>query len=76
MNNTFKAGDKVTINADSLTEYSKETRDCTAGKAYELVAVGVGQTLAGDAAIAEAVRFIDDVGDVVDLGCDDITLAS
>lgn len=76
MTNTFKVGDKFTINAASLAEYPVETRDCTAGKVYELTLVGVGATSATeDTEIPEAVRFTDDVGEAVDLAYDDITLA-
>ncbi len=72
--NTFKVGNKITIKPRAMDEYYRETRDCTAGKVYELTLIGVGAIGDVDEVIPESVSFLDDVGDRVDLADDDITL--
>jgi len=71
MINLFKVGDKVTVHPQSLaTEHN--SRDTAKGTAYTLT--GVAETTRAPEE-AQAVEFIDDVGELVTIGCEDIQLA-
>lgn len=70
--NTFKIGDKITVNPKELGNV--ELRDCTADTEYTLTLVG---TWAEDTTRNEptAVSFMDDRGDAVTINYSRITLA-
>lgn len=70
--NTFKVGDKITVNATGVRRHVQCTRDCTQGKVYELTRIA---TLCDGSAEPEAVGFIDDAGDGVSVDYRDVALA-
>lgn len=73
MSNTFKAGDRVTVNQEGLDAIAANcTRDTTAGKAYTLTHTGLNAAKLASTPLD--VEFIDDVGDSVILHCTDVTL--
>jgi hypothetical protein len=72
MSNTFKIGDKITVNQVGLkVGQALAARDCTPSKVYTVTATG-SDGLPYEAA---ATAFIDDVGDVVVLSGTVLTLA-
>lgn len=74
MSNTFKIGDKITINATGLNKRATEcVRDTTANKAYVLTAIDT--SYCSKETSLHDVQFIDDVGDTVIVYPEDVTLA-
>lgn len=59
MSNTFKVGDKVTVNLNLGMREANCSRDTTQGKSYTLIAVDTPECNEGK----HDVQFIDDVGD-------------
>lgn len=72
MKNTFKIGDKITINSELDFMAQMCTRDTTTGKAYEVLFVGLDSP--EGAKTPKDIVFKDDVGDLVTLHYPDVTL--
>lgn len=71
MINTFKAGDKVTVHPQG--EAAKDSaRDTTVDKTYSLTGVA---DCTREPTEPQSIEFVDDVGDLVTIGCEDIVLA-
>lgn len=70
MSNTFNIGDKVTVNKTGARRHEQCIKDCTLGKAYEVLMV-----LPESVAAEIGVIIKDDVGDTVGLLAADVTLA-
>lgn len=71
MINLFKVGDEVTIHPMDVAA-SISARDTTQGKRYTLTAVAEATRAPVE---AQSIEFIDDVGSLVTIGCEDIQLA-
>lgn len=74
MSNTFKAGDKVTINATGLSDNQLLcAQDTTQDKEYVLVNAIYRENV--DNPEVQRIQFIDNVGDKVTLRATAVTLA-
>jgi len=73
MKNTFKIGDKITVNKVEDLMMAVVTRDTTQGKVYTLI--GGAGTCTTEPDEPRAVAFTDDSGATCTISYEDITLA-